>query len=127
MMSGKTNFWTSPLLNAPRTLCLGAWRGTTAWRPNTGNRRFFAHSRRGFAFGRGGMTDLSLVMFGVFLAASVPFVISILISLKPNLSYLTAEDYFLSRRELSVGDFIAATIGYSLQVSSIFLFFFCGI
>jgi hypothetical protein len=73
------------------------------------------------------MTDLSWVMFWVFFAASAPFVISILLSLSANVSSETAADYFLYRRKLSVGDFIAMTIGYSLQVSSIFLFFYWGL
>jgi hypothetical protein len=73
------------------------------------------------------MRDLSLVMVGVFVAASLPFLISILASLSPSLSSHTAEEYFLSNRQLSISGFIASTIGYSLQVSSIFLFFYWGI
>jgi hypothetical protein len=73
------------------------------------------------------MNDLSLVMFAVFLAASLPFVVSILFSLSPNLSSDSAKGYFLSNRQLSVSGYIATTIGYSLQVSSIYLFFYWGI
>jgi Na+/proline symporter len=73
------------------------------------------------------MSDLSLVLFAVFVAASLPFLVSILFSLNPNLSSDSARGYFLANRELSVSGFIASTIGYSLQVSSIYLFFYWGI
>jgi hypothetical protein len=54
-------------------------------------------------------------------------VVSILFSLNPNLSSDNARGYFLANRQLSVSGYIATTIGYSLQVSSIYLFFYWGI
>jgi hypothetical protein len=73
------------------------------------------------------MNDLNLVLVAVFVAASLPFVVSILFSLNPNILSDTASGYFLYNRELSASGFIASTIGYSLQVSSIYLFFYWGI
>jgi hypothetical protein len=57
-------------------------------------------------------------------AATLPFVVSILSTFSPSTRVKDIEGYFLFDRELDIDGFLKSTIGYSLQVASITLFFY---
>jgi hypothetical protein len=60
----------------------------------------------------------------ILVAATLPFVASILSSLLPSTRVRDVNDYFVYDRSLDVDGFLKATIGYSLQVAAISLFFY---
>src|SRR3954453_2958096 len=66
----------------------------------------------------------TIILIFVLISTTLPFVISIVSSLNPKLKVESGLSYFLSNRKLEVDGFIATTIGYSLQVASIYLFFY---
>lgn len=64
------------------------------------------------------------LLIAVLVAATLPFVASILSSLLPATRVKDLGDYFVFGRKLEVDGFLKATIGYSLQVAAISLFFY---
>ena len=64
------------------------------------------------------------LLIAVLVAATLPFVASILSSLLPATRVKDLGDYFVFDRKLEVDGFLKATIGYSLQVAAISLFFY---
>ena len=60
----------------------------------------------------------------ILIAATIPFVASILSALSPKTRVNDIGDYFLYDNKLDVDSFVKTTVGYSLQVASIFLFFY---
>ena len=66
-----------------------------------------------------GVLGLSLV------AAVLPFALSLFVAFRPEArSQLTVENYFLYGRRVTPERFLKTSVGYSLQVASIFLFMF---
>jgi hypothetical protein len=70
------------------------------------------------------METISTIFVSVMIVTTLPFVASILASINPKLRVESALSYFLSNRKLEIDGFIATTIGYSLQVASIYLFLY---
>ncbi len=68
--------------------------------------------------GAGALVGLTLV------AASLPFVLALFTALRPGLRPSGLDDYFLYSRSLTSGEFLRTSVGYSLQVAAIVLFFF---
>lgn len=69
------------------------------------------------------MSKDGLQMALTMVAASLPFIVALLVALRPNARPRnTPEDYFLFERKLSPGLFLKTSVGYSLQVASIVLF-----
>jgi Na+/proline symporter len=70
------------------------------------------------------MEPLSHIALYILLGAALPFVTSTLSIFSSKTRVETVRGYFLSDRQLSVDNYLKSTIGYSLQVASISLFFY---
>lgn len=74
------------------------------------------------------MTEDALRVGLSLIALSMPFVVALLVALRPDAKPQDTspqeyfDDYFLFRRELSPHLFLKTSVGYSLQVASIYLF-----
>jgi Na+/proline symporter len=66
----------------------------------------------------------NLILIATLVAATLPLVISIFSAFSPQTRVTDIEGYFLYDRELDIDSFLKTTIGYSLQVASIALFFY---
>lgn len=67
------------------------------------------------------MTATTLALATI--AVTIPFIVSIIVALKPEVRPLTHHDYFLYGRRVTPAGFVKTTVGYSLQVAAVFLFF----
>src|SRR3954470_194774 len=72
----------------------------------------------------GSQATSDAVTVAVLIAATLPFVGSILTAFGRASRAEDVDGYFLYDRKLDIDGFIKTTIGYSLQVASIALFFF---
>jgi Na+/proline symporter len=66
----------------------------------------------------------SLILTSVLVAATLPFVASIFSAFSPSTRVRDINGYFLYDRKLNIDGFLKTTIGYSLQVAAITLFFY---
>jgi len=66
----------------------------------------------------------SALLIAILIAATLPLVASILSAFSSRTRVVDTEDYFLFDRSLDIDSFLKTTIGYSLQVASIALFFY---
>ncbi len=69
------------------------------------------------------MTQTTMVL-AVLIAATLPFVASIIIALSPSVRATSVGGYFLYERNLDTDGFVKVTVGYSLQVAALALFFY---
>lgn len=60
----------------------------------------------------------------ILIAATLPFAVSIIISFGPSVRATSVGGYFLYERNLDADGFVKVTVGYSLQVAAIALFFY---
>ena len=70
------------------------------------------------------MDTPTFVLTCVLIAATLPFVASIMSAFSPATRVKDIEGYFLFDRNLDIDSFLKTTVGYSLQVASIALFFY---
>ena len=58
------------------------------------------------------------------IAATLPIVASVFAALMPSSRIKEIDDYFLYARSLDLDSYLKTSVGYSLQVASIYLFFY---
>jgi hypothetical protein len=68
----------------------------------------------------------STILILVFIATTLPMVVTIFGALLPQARTRSLEDYFLYGRNLDLDSFLKTTVGYSLQAASVYLLFYWG-
>lgn len=68
-----------------------------------------------------------ILLIFVFIAATVPLVVTIISALLPSARTRTLDGYFLYDHNLDLDSFLKSSVGYSLQAASIYLLFLWGI
>ncbi len=58
------------------------------------------------------------------IACVVPFILAIVVALRPGVRPRSPNDYFLYNRNLTSSEFLKTSVGYSLQAAAIFLFLY---
>ncbi len=69
----------------------------------------------------------SVLLILIFIAATLPMIVSVFAALLPSARTRSVDGYFLYERSLDIDSFLKTSVGYSLQAAAIVLFFLWGI